>query len=60
MLKLLHEVGRSVAVLHEDALLFVYRYSAGWPKPHFHPIYAPHSSRVMTLHAPHDWVHHRG
>jgi hypothetical protein len=60
MLKLLHEVGRSVAVLHENALLFVYRYGAGWPKPHFHPLYAPHSSRVLTLHAPHDWVHHRG
>lgn len=60
MLKLLHEVGRSVAVLHEDALLFVYRHGAGWSKPHFHPLYAPLSARVMTLHAPHDWVHHRG
>jgi hypothetical protein len=60
MLKLLHEVGRSVAVLHDNALLFVYRYGAGWPKPHFHPLYAPDSTRVLTLHAPHDYVHHRG
>ncbi|HEX8551628.1 MAG TPA: DUF6807 family protein [Abditibacteriaceae bacterium] len=60
MLKLLHEIGRSVAVLDENALLFVLRYGEGWPRPHFHPIYAPHSSRVVTLHAPHDWVHHRG
>jgi hypothetical protein len=60
MLKLLHEVGRSVAVLHDNALLFVYRYGVGWPKPHFHPLYAPDSTRVLTLHAPHDYVHHRG
>jgi Methane oxygenase PmoA len=60
MLKLLHEVGRSVAVLHDNALLFVYRYGENWPKPHFHPLYAPASTRIITLHAPYDYVHHRG
>jgi hypothetical protein len=60
-MRLVHEIGRSIA-LHaggSDAPVWRYVYDTAKPKPFFHPVCTPRG-HVLTNFEPHDHLWHRG